>query len=404
MKKTLIAFAALSAIAGVAQAQSTVTLYGLLDGNLGSYKTNSVVGAGTVASPASIQNLTQTKIDSAGLNGSRFGFRVSEDLGGGLAAIGNLEAGVNLDTGTSGQGGVLFGRRANVGLSGGFGTVTIGRNSSSYDDVSADNNMMGQTIFDPGQSNNGPATSNFTAINAAAATQAATPSAANLAALNLATANAAGNFLGRTQTWVGYNTRFNNSVKYNTPNFSGFSGSFMYAFGEDKTTAQNASKTASANLKYANGPLLISGGYQSEGAAVNQATGAKPALENTLISVAYDLGVAKIGAGFNNAKYKAVGPTGGDLATQKEYNLSVAMPLGATTISAGYAQSKGNDLGKSSGFGVQALYSLSKRTTLYAGGVSTKNFDNVAANAKAAFPTSNIGRSTTFATGVRHTF
>lgn len=96
MKKTLIAFAALSAIAGMAQAQSTVTLYGLLDANINSFKTNSFDATTNQASSRS-----QTNISSGGLNGSRFGFRITEDLGGGLSAIGNLEGGLDIDTGKS---------------------------------------------------------------------------------------------------------------------------------------------------------------------------------------------------------------------------------------------------------------------------------------------------------------
>ena len=369
MKKTLIALAALGAMAGVAHAQSTVTLYGLLDGNIQSYKSNYLVGTGATAN---IQSITQTKIDAGGLNGSRWGMRVKEDIGGGMFVVGNLESGFNIDTGSSAQGGLLFGRRANVGLSSGFGTLTIGRNSSSYDDVSADNAMMAQTIFDPSQTNNGPAVS-----------------AAGIASL-----------INRNTSWVGYNTRFNNSVKYDTPNFSGFSGSVMYAFGEDKNSANSASKTVSANLKYANGPLLVSGGYQSEAPTNTLVNVGKPALQNTLVSVAYDLGVAKIGAGFNRAKFKDVAP-GVSVDPQKEWNLSVAVPLGATTLSAGYAQSKGDTLGKSSGFGIQALYALSKRSTLYAGAQSTKNFDRLATFAPAG---SNIGRTETYGLGLRHTF
>ena len=385
MKKTLIAFAALSAIAGMAQAQSTVTLYGLLDGNVQSLKT-SVGGASVPA--GTIQSLTQARVDTGGLNGSRWGMRVSEDLGGGLAVVGNLESGFNLDTGSSAQGGLLFGRRANVGLSGGFGTVVIGRNSSSYDDVSGDHAMMEQTIFDPSNTNNGNS-----AAAASALKNAATPAAVVSAALPF--------LAGRNTTWVGYNTRFNNSIKFSSANYSGFSGSFMYALGEDKTTAVGASRTISANLKYANGPLVVSGGYQSEGIAQTATT--SPRLDNMLVSVSYDLGVAKIGGGYNIAKYKDVSQ-GVSLDGQKEYNLSVAVPFGATVLSAGYARSKGNDLGVSTGFGVQALYSLSKRTTLYTGAQSTKAYDRVANAVLLASPTSTIGNTTTYGVGIRHRF
>jgi len=398
MKKTLIAFAALSAIAGVAQAQSTVTLYGLLDANIGSYKGNVISGATTTPAFAGrIGPATQAKIDSSGLNGSRFGMRIREDLGGGLAAVGNLEAGINLDDGSSAQG-RLFGRRANVGLSGGFGTVTIGRNSSSYDDVSGDHTMMAQTIFDPSNVNNGLSSGQAAAIGTLAGAQP---------------------FLNRNTTWLGYNTRFNNSVKYISPNFGGFSGSAMYAFGEDKTTGiggLDASKTVSANLKFANGPLVVSGGYQREqsgstiGTAIANpnAAGGKPALENTLLSVAYDLGVAKLGAGFSRAKYKNVSAPailgGGAFAAQKEFSLSAAVPLGAATVSATVARSQGDTLGKSTGVGIQALYSLSKRTTLYAGALNTKQYDRLARAIVNTNPGSNVSRVNTYAAGVRHTF
>ena len=345
MKKTLIALAALSAIAGMAHAQSTVTLYGLIDANIGSFKTNAVVGN-------TVQSLTQIAVQPDGLNGNRWGMRMREDLGGGLAAVANLESGFAPDTGASGQG-ALFGRRANVGLSGGFGTVTVGRNSTSYDDVSSDNGMMGHSFFDPSQTNNGPATS--------------------VAGAPLTAANAASLLSHGGRTWVGYQTRFNNSIKYISPNLAGFSGSVTYALGEDKASpvaAANASKSVSAFLKYASGPLLVSGGYQSEapggtlgvggsGAANAAIGGARPALENALLGIAYDFGMAKIGAGFNRAKFKDVPAPGvlggGNMAAQKELSLSVAVPVGAATLSAGYAQSRGDTLGKSTGVGVQAL-------------------------------------------------
>lgn len=392
MKKSLLTVVGLGAL-GLAHAQSTVTIYGLLDTNIQSAKTNVAVGT-------SIVSLTQPRIDAAGFNGSRWGIRVKEDLGGGLAVIANLESGFDSSTGASAQGGLLFGRRANVGLAGGFGTVVVGRNTSPYDDVSADHAMMEQSIFDPSNVNNG---------NSPAAAGLNTP------------ANAA-DFLNRNTTWVGYASRFNNSVRYNSPSFGGFSGAILYAFGENKTVAAGgattgASRTISANVSFTSGPLLVSAGYQSEGAARTATT--SPSLENALLNVKYDFGVARVGVGFNRAKYKDVAaPTlvgqpansPGSFAAQNEWSISVAVPVGAATLSAGYAQSKGDTLGKSTGFGVQALYSLSKRTSLYAGAHSTKAYDRLSDQVQQgtivgyAPGTSSIGRVVTYGAGIRHTF
>lgn len=101
MKKTLVALAALSTIATMAHTQSTVTLYGILDANIANFKSNQVSGT-------TIQSLSQAKIDSGGSSGSRWGIRFTEDLGDGLSAVGNLESGINLDAGSSAQGGLLL--------------------------------------------------------------------------------------------------------------------------------------------------------------------------------------------------------------------------------------------------------------------------------------------------------
>ncbi|CAN7598292.1 porin [Polaromonas sp. LjRoot131] len=389
MKKKHILIAAISAVSGLTHAQSTVTIYGILDANIGSFKANQLSGAGATAT---IQSITMSKVDSGAFSGNRWGIRFTEDLGGGLAAVGNLESGFNLDSGSSAQGGLLFGRRAVVGLaSTTWGTVTVGRNSTSYNDVAVDYAMMENSIFDPSGNSISTPASTLTTINTLAGQ-----------AAFLSHNNSTG--LGAQMTWLGFNNRFNNSIKYASPNFAGFTGTFTYGFGEDKTTVQPSSRSTSLALKYVNGPLLISGGYQSEGGAINQVTGAKPALENTLISAAYDFKVVKVGVGYNRGRYKGVTATGGDLAAQNEYSISAAVPVGAFTVAAGYAQSKGNDLGKASGFGLQATYALSKRTTLYAGGVSTKNYDKVAAAARVIAPSSNIARTAIYAVGIRHNF
>ena len=112
MKHTLVAAAILASFfAGNASAQSSVTVYGLLDAGL----TSEHGGAdGSV-----------TKLATGVHSGSRIGFKGTEDLGNNLKANFVLENGLDVDTGANRQG-ALFGRKAYVGLSGGFGAVNSG--------------------------------------------------------------------------------------------------------------------------------------------------------------------------------------------------------------------------------------------------------------------------------------
>jgi predicted porin len=122
MKKSALALAVLAALSlnTQAQAQSNVQVYGLMDAGV-EYVTNASPNGGSM-----------TRVVSGGKNTSRWGFRGTEDLGGGLKAVFNLEGGVLLDTGA--QDGTLFKRQANVGLEGSFGRVVIGRSfTTTYD-------------------------------------------------------------------------------------------------------------------------------------------------------------------------------------------------------------------------------------------------------------------------------
>jgi predicted porin len=115
MKKALIALAVLGLTGGAAVAQSSVTLFGIVDANLRYTK-------------ASGQTLKQLGTD--GLNSSRLGVRGTEDLGGGLKAGFWLEAALNPDTGTA-DATRFWGRRASVSLLGEFGEVRLGRGKTS---------------------------------------------------------------------------------------------------------------------------------------------------------------------------------------------------------------------------------------------------------------------------------
>ncbi|RZI41890.1 porin [Herbaspirillum sp. HC18] len=113
MKKSLLALAVLGAFAGVASAQTNVSIYGVAD--VGIERTKLSPGQST------------TRLSSGIQSGSRLGFKGSEDLGGGMSAIFALENGYDISNGALGQGGLLFGRQAWVGLNGGFGAVKFGR-------------------------------------------------------------------------------------------------------------------------------------------------------------------------------------------------------------------------------------------------------------------------------------
>lgn len=124
MKRTSMAaaIALMLAALGSAHAQSNVQVYGLLDLGV-DIASNSKPGGGTVS-----------RVSSGGMNTSRFGFKGSEDLGGGLKAVFQLESGIIMDTGA--QDGNLFKRQANIGLEGKYGRLVLGRSFTSvYDTV-----------------------------------------------------------------------------------------------------------------------------------------------------------------------------------------------------------------------------------------------------------------------------
>ena len=366
MKKTLIAFAALSAIAGVAQAQSSVTLYGLVDAYIG--QTSREVDSTIVASR--VAKLKQNVVNGSGQNNSRWGMRGTEDLGGGMKGLFVLEGGFQPDTGAfatiSQQGGGLFGRQAWVGLSSGFGTVGLGRQYPAYDDLRGATNM----IYDS-------------------------------------------NFATTGTVWgtglQDYQNRSSNSIKYTSPDFAGFSGAVTYGLGENKTATTGAESVASIHVKYANGPLLVGFAHQTEKQVISTANSLfvslAPATVNStrkynMVGASYDFGVAKITAQYNQAKGQQINTTAS--ASDKEVNVGVSVPFGAAAIAAGLSRAKsegsgvGND-GTNKGTGVSLLgtYALSKRTNLYTGFLVTK-----VEKANAATAT----KASTFGLGVKHLF
>lgn len=367
MKKSLIALAVLAA-SGAAMAQSTVTLYGLADIWVGSVKDSATIG-GVSASQRT------TKVDSNGVNTSRFGFKGSEDLGGGLKANFQLEQGFNLDDGTAQSAGSAFNRQAWVGVSGGFGEVQLGRMWTSYDDIRSSAN-------------------------------------------DTFNANIASSF----STWVGYNDRTSNGIKYSSPNLGGFSGSFTYALGEDKNTSTNnkSNDMMALGLQYAAGPVFVGFAHQTEKSSAANGLGALNSLNDALVLAgvppvvaadgtkvtynllngSYDLGMVKLVAGLNNVKGTVPGVAGSLKA--KEFNLGVEAPLSsALKIAAGYSQSKieanGSNVTKTNGYSAALVYSLSKRTMVYGALTQTKLKDDTGLS-------NDSGKSQLYAVGVQHKF
>src|SRR3546814_6924627 len=121
MKKTLLAAALLAGFAGVAQAETSVTLYGIIDTGIGY---NKISGAGDL-------NGSRVGMINGVQNGSRWGLRGTEDLGDGLQAVFQLESGFDSGNGKSAQGGRLFGRQATIGLqSDSWGRLDFGRQTN----------------------------------------------------------------------------------------------------------------------------------------------------------------------------------------------------------------------------------------------------------------------------------
>ena len=296
MKKSLIALAVL-ATTGAAFAQSSVTLYGRIDTSVGS----STVGAPGVASTS--------QMFSGNLTSTRWGVRGTEDLGGGLKAIFALEQGFDSSDGTQAAGSA-FNRMSIVGLSGGFGTVKLGRHDTSFDDIR--DLTVSSNLWD----------SEFSATK-----------------------------IAYTAGVADYSSRASNQIRYESPSFGGFSLGASYGLDEDATVKAD---TTAFNLRYRAGNLDLGVGYQEQ-KANNR--------EYTTIGGAYNFGVARLSAGYNRAEINNGAKANG-------YTIGVNVPVGNLDFSVGYAYSKaentaGATTAKGSALSAGVTYALSKRTRLY---------------------------------------
>jgi len=347
MKKSLIALAVLAA-SGAAMAQSSVTLFGIVDAGVARLKGSDAHRNG---------------LSIGGLNSSRLGFRGTEDLGGGLSAGFHLEGAINNDdgTGAAAGGGFNFQRRSTVSLNGSFGEVRLGRDYAP--------SFWNATVFDP-----------FGTVGVGGA---------------------------QTAAMLGAPVRNSNSVGYFLPgNLGGFYGQAQYAFGE------NASNTNIDNGNYwglrggyAQGPLNVAAAYGKLETGTTLAT--KGDTKATNLGVSYNFGVATPMFMWVQEKAKVgVAPE----TKQNAWLIGATAPIGAGEVRAAYSRYdlKGspNDFRK---FSIGYIHNLSKRTALYTtyARVTNKGAANnlVSTGGLSAAGLNTAGRNTSgIEFGVRHSF
>jgi len=440
MKKSLVALAAL-AVAGVASAQSSVTLFGVVDATVGYYKSQSQtfpsITSGGLLLPGFNANTQKSGMGSSGYNSSRLGFRGTEDLGGGLAASFWLEAGLNNQNGTGAAtgGGLTFNRRSTVSLSGAFGEVRLGRDYVPT--------FWNDTVFDPFGTNG---VGSSLVSNANGGTNAGIPS---------------GGF-----TTNGNYVRASNSIGYFLPpNLGGFYGQLMYAFN-NKTSYDpggitppgaavivnnpalllipdnsRAGKYGGGRIGWANGPLDVALSYGQSTTGSNYYAGSTTTLDIWNLGASYDFGVVKLFGEYSNNKQKTdlatniFNPFGNTKPGANGGLIGVTVPVGAGLIRASYSAVKYNNIGvlgtvglgttsffgfnnnqpKAGQFALGYVYNLSKRTALYATGayISDKNGAGLFATGGPAFYTGTVNGSVGTAVpknsygyefGIRHAF
>ncbi|MBA2675784.1 porin [Ramlibacter sp.] len=358
MKKSLIALAVMAA-AGAASAQSSVTLFGVVDATVQR-------GSGSVSS--------KTQLGNSGYNSSRLGFRGTEDLGGGMSASFWLEAGVandngsgintntnNQGSGLTGGGGLTFNRRSTVSLAGGWGELRMGRDYSPQ--------FWNLTVFDPFGTNGVGTTQTLNSI-----------------------------ITGPTQV------RASNSIGYFLPpNLGGFYGQVQYYMGENSsgTPTEDDGKGYGLRVGFASGPFNVAVAFSKTDYLVGNSKQAN-------IGGQWDFGVAKLMAHY--ARDKGAFAAGSSTATTglrdgKGWLVGTLVPVGAGEIRASYSRYSADSAGDptSKKFALGYVHNLSKRTALYVTAARVKNSGGATQALNGAVTGVN-GSSTGYDLGIRHSF
>ena len=342
MKKSLVALAVLAA-AGAASAQSSVTLFGIVDAGIAYTDAKTDTVGGSVKSK-------NYGMSNSGYNSSRLGFRGTEDLGGGLAAGFWLEAPLGNDNGTISNAS-FFNRRSTVSLSGGFGEIRLGRDFTPT--------FWNDTTFDP-FGTNGVGTNIINVAHNVLADGAA-------GSLN--------NLYTRSSNSVGY---------FLPPNLGGFYGQVMYGFDENahgNTGFQSQQgRYAGGRFGYANGPLDVAFAY-GEAKAVDTFT-TENKIKTANLGASYDLGVVKLFGELSQVRNETETAAGTTKPKVNGWLLGATAPVGPGLIRASVGQARvsapGSDDPRATKFALGYVHNLSKRTALYATVAHTSNKDGSA--------------------------
>jgi predicted porin len=344
MKKSLLAFAALTAFAGAASAQSSVTLFGIVDLNLRNVSNDTTVGS------RSIKSMSQDGIAS-----SRLGFRGVEDLGGGMRAGFWLEGALNPDVGNSG--GQTWQRRSTVSLMGGFGEIRLGR------DYTPD--FWNHTVYDPyGTNGVGSSVNTFNTMS----------------------------------TGAGTLVRANNTVGYFLPAMGGVFGQVQIAAGE----GVSGNKHTGFRLGYAAGPVSVAVAYG------NTKVTETPSVSWKRFNVggSYKIGTATLMAQYNSGKGSGGAGNNQEIAHYllgATYGMGASTLKFSYVSSDGKGAISTRD---ASQIALGYQYDLSKRTAVYGTYASISN-DGSATYTISGIPgfTQAAGKkSTGYEFGLRHSF
>ncbi|MGX7006133.1 porin [Caballeronia sp. KNU42] len=350
MKRTILAGTAALTMCSYAHAQSSVTLYGVLDAGI-TYTNNtgsSTAHGGAVQFQDGIPQPTQ------------WGLKGVEDLGGGTSAIFDLENGFQLSNGSLIQNGSIFNRKAYVGLSGPWGKLTMGR----------DFDFIGETF-------------------AFYSNAVVTPS--GLLGWGLSS-YASGGYILDNRVW---GDQVNNAVKYLSPSLGGFSAGAMYAFG-NQPGSLGTDSIQNYILNYNHGGLAASVAYFSQHNKTNDA--------NETVwagGASYTLGALRVVGNVASAELSsATKPRATTIETGLQYYIRPDLAL-----SGGYTlQLRNNDLGSANTFILGADYILSKRTDAYIVGVLGHDYA-YKAQIEAAFGSpSSSNTQSAVRVGIRHLF